>query len=257
MSRPWKEEIVEAMVVPALLEPESDADHPVQCMREREMDTSRMVLRLHRFLFLPALLVVMGSPVFPGRVTMSLNGTWEIGESVDSEDQPSAFSHTVPVPGLVSLATPPFPDAGRFDSNLYMAGRIRLKLLDPGAMTEARGVSRQVRNYFWYSKRFRPAELRQVAVLRIAKAQFGTAVWLNGKKIGEHFGCFTAGFFNLTEAIDWKGENRLVVRLGAHPLAVPETVPTGTDPSKNVIVSPFRTALTRDFHCVESAFTKR
>jgi len=182
--------------------------------------------------FLSALVILISAPVFAGRVSVSLNGTWEIGESVGPQDIPSAFTHTAPVPGLVSLATPPFPDAGRFESNLYIAGRVRLKLLDPGALTEARGVSHQTRNYFWYSTRFRPAEHRQIALLRIAKAQFGTAVWLNGRKIGEHFGCFTAGYFNLTEAIDWKGENHLVVRLGAHPLAVPETVPTGTDPSK-------------------------
>jgi len=196
------------------------------------MQSSTILPRHGRFLILAALLVVVQSPAFPDRITTSLNGTWEIGESVGPEEIPSVFSHTVPVPGLVSLATPAFPDAGRFDSNLYIAGRIRLKLLDPAAMTEARGVSRQTRNYFWYSRRFRPSGVRQIAALRIGKAQFGTAVWLNGKKIGEHFGCFTAGFFNLSEAIDWKGENRLVVRLGAHPLAVPLTVPTGTDPSK-------------------------
>ncbi len=189
-------------------------------------------IKLHRFVFLPAMLILISPAVVAGRVTTSLNGIWEVGESVGAEEMPSAFSHTVPVPGLVSLATPPFPDAGRFDSSLYIAGRVRLKLLEPSAMTEARGVSRQTRNYFWYSTHFRPSERREIAILRIAKAQFGTAVWLNGEKIGEHFGCFTAGFFNLTEAIDWKGENHLVVRLGAHPLAVPEVVPTGTDPSK-------------------------
>ena len=40
------------------------------------------------------------------------------------------------------------------------------------------------------------------------KAQFGTAVWLNGKSVGEHLGSFTAGHFDLTGAINWKGENR-------------------------------------------------
>lgn len=178
------------------------------------------------------LLGAVSLPASPSRITVSLNGTWEVGESVGAEDIPCTYRHTVPVPGLASLATPPFADAGHFDSDFQIASRIRQNLLDPGAMTTARGVSRQVRNYFWYSAQFRPSQRRQVAVLRIGKAQFGTAVWLNGRRIGEHFGCFTAGFFNLNEAIDWKGENRLVVRIGAHPLAVPETVPTGTDPSK-------------------------
>ncbi len=64
------------------------------------------------------------------------------------------------------------------------------------------------------------------------KAQFGTAVWLNGRKIGEHMGCFTAGFFDLTRAIQWSGENVLVIRIGAHPGVVPREVPTGTDYEK-------------------------
>jgi hypothetical protein len=54
-------------------------------------------------------------------------------------------------------------------------------------------------------------------------------VWLNGKKIGEHAGCFTAGYFDLTPALDWSGENRLVVRIGAHPGVLPENFPSGTD----------------------------
>ena len=43
---------------------------------------------------------------------------------------------------------------------------------------------------------------KQVAILRINKAQFGTAVWLNGQKIGEHAGCFSAGYFDVTRAIE-------------------------------------------------------
>ena len=50
--------------------------------------------------------------------------------------------------------------------------------------------------------RFRAPAKREVAILKVNKAQFGTAVWLNGKEIGEHLGCFTAGYFNLTGAID-------------------------------------------------------
>ena len=51
-----------------------------------------------------------------------------------------------------------------------------------------------------YSRRRRRERL---ALLKINKAQFGTAVWLNGEKVGEHFGCFSAGYFDLTEAMHW------------------------------------------------------
>jgi beta-galactosidase len=94
-------------------------------------------------------------------------------------------------------------------------------------------VARQERGYFWYRTTFRPAARKQVALLRVGKAQFGTAVWLNGRSLGEYLGCFTAGDFNLTEAMNWTGENVLLVRIGAHPGVLPESAPSGTDQEKN------------------------
>ncbi len=47
-------------------------------------------IKLHRFVFLMTLLVLTTSVVLAGRVTMSLNGTWEIGESVGPEEKPVA-----------------------------------------------------------------------------------------------------------------------------------------------------------------------
>ncbi|MCX6376988.1 MAG: hypothetical protein NTU88_13310, partial [Armatimonadetes bacterium] len=107
-----------------------------------------------------------------------------------------------------------------------------LKLLPASAMIATVGVPRQNRNYFWYRTRFRAPAKKEVAILKVNKAQFGTAVWLNGKPVGEHLGCFTAGYFNLTGVVQWQGENSLVVRIGAHPAAVPETAPAGTDNEK-------------------------
>jgi beta-glucuronidase len=97
---------------------------------------------------------------------------------------------------------------------------------------EGLGATVQTRTFFWYERTFRTPTQKQRALLLINKAQFGTAVWLNGKKIGEHLGCFTAGHFDLTDAIDWNGENRLLVRIGAHPGAVPDWVMTGGDGEK-------------------------
>ena len=64
------------------------------------------------------------------------------------------------------------------------------------------------------------------------KAQFGTAVWLNGTKVGEHAGCFTAGRFDVTAAMNWSGDNRLVIRIGAHPGAMPDWAFWGSDGEK-------------------------
>jgi hypothetical protein len=76
-------------------------------------------------------------------------------------------------------------------------------------------------NYFWYERTFTAPARRDSAVLVVNKAQFGTAIWLNGKNIGEHLGCFTAGRFDATAAVNWSGENRLLIRIGAHPGALP------------------------------------
>lgn len=168
-----------------------------------------------------------------GRVVLSLDGTWEIDDSVAGEDMPRVFRHSGPVPGLANLARPAFQDVDRFDSRESMNHpHVKNANATREALAAPVGVARQNRNYFWYRTTFRPPARKQVAILKINKAQFGTAVWLNGGKIGEHLGCFSAGYFDLTQAIDWGGENRLIVRIGAHPGALPVTAPAGTDLEK-------------------------
>lgn len=170
------------------------------------------------------------------RITISLDGTWEIDESVAPEVIPPRFTHRVTVPGLAHMAEPPFPDIDKFDSRELLYRREQLKRLGlradgPGetARKGVAGIARQKRNYLWYRRTFQVPERRQVAIVRINKAQFGTAVWLNGRKIGEYPGCFTACEFDVTNAVDWQADNTLIIRIGAHPGVLPDTYPTGTD----------------------------
>lgn len=167
------------------------------------------------------------------RTTMSLDGNWDITDSVSATEIPSVFTHTAPVPGLAHSATPSFADVDLFDSREVIANRISKGELPESAMVKGAGVPHQNRNYFWYRTSFVPSERRTLAFVKINKAQFGTAVWLNGRKIGEHFGCFTASTFNITDVILWGGKNDLLVRVGAHPGVLPETVSGGTDFEKN------------------------
>lgn len=180
-------------------------------------------------------LALLATTVLAGaepRLTISLDGTWQIADGLSPEQALAEFAHTVPVPGMANLAQPPFADVDRFDSREFLANQVRHKLLPESALTNAAGVPRQNRTYFWYARTFRAPARKQVAILKVNKAQFGTAVWLNGKKIGEHTGCFTAGYFDLSGAIDWQGENRLLVRIGAHPAALPPSIMTGIDQEK-------------------------
>ena len=180
-------------------------------------------------------LVICLAPVPAGaqRTTVSLDGMWSVADSVDPNAIPTTFSHTAPVPGLAHSATPAFPKVDQYQTHEWgWTVTARDHVLPPETKVDGLGRNLQPRNYFWYEKTFRVTDRKQRARLIINKAQFGTAVWLNGKKIGEHMGMWTAGHFDLTPAINWTDENHLVVRIGAHPGAVPDWVPVGTDGEK-------------------------
>lgn len=167
-----------------------------------------------------------------GRTVLSLDGLWQIADSVAADVPPAVFAHTVPVPGLVHLARPAFADVDRFDSKELIANRIKQQRLPESARVAHGGNALQDRNYFWYRTTFRAPARRDTTRLRIGKAQFGTAVWLNGRPLGDYPGCFSASQFDLAAAIRWEADNELVVRIGAHPGVLPVDFPAGTDYEK-------------------------
>ena len=171
-----------------------------------------------------------------GRSTVSLNGTWDVEDSVAADVLPARYTHTVPVPGLAHSAVPAFVDVDQFQSRELLSNLVS-KNMYPQAEYEKlgslKGFSRQQRNYFWYRKTFTGPAQRTVAMLKINKAQFGAVVYLNGVRIGEHDPCFTAAWFDVTKTLHWGGTNELVVRIGAHPNMLPANVSGGTDFEKN------------------------
>src|ERR1035437_7467618 len=60
---------------------------------------------------------VVFSPLHAQRITVPLDGTWSIGESVVADAIPASFAHTVPVPGLVHAAVPKFPDVDQYHTH--------------------------------------------------------------------------------------------------------------------------------------------
>jgi hypothetical protein len=184
--------------------------------------------------YLSALLLVACLPLCGAeRTLVSLDGDWQITDSKVPLPPPAKFDHTVPVPGLGHSSTPAFPNVDEFDSRQVIQNRVSKGMLPKSALVTNAGVSHQDRNYFWYRRTFDVGARRAVATLRINKAQFGAAVWLNGVKIGEHLPCFSAAIFDVTSSIRWNGSNELIVRVGAHPGVLPETVSAGTDFEKN------------------------
>jgi hypothetical protein len=178
-------------------------------------------------------LAVLAAPLWAAqRTTLSLDGQWDLADSVEAGSLPATYSHKAPVPGLAHSAVPTFKDVDAFESRQLIQNRVNRGLAPASTLVSNAGVSRQERNWFWYRRIFNVSSKRSVAVLRINKAQFGAAAWLNGQKIGEHLPCFSAAVFDVSRAIK-DGRNELVIRVGAHPGVLPDTVSAGTDFEKN------------------------
>ncbi len=183
-----------------------------------------------------AVLIIITIISYSQREIQSLNGTWDIEESVKGKDMPGRYSHTVPVPALAHNASPGFEDIDQFQSKEYIGVSRWLHNLphEPWMDTIKTGISHQKRNFFWYHTSFNPGNRREMAILKISKAQFGIAVWLNGRKIGDYQGCFQSVSIDVSKNIAWQINNELVIRVGAHPGVMPANVPSGTDCEKRL-----------------------
>jgi beta-galactosidase len=158
----------------------------------------------------------------PQRKIISLNGRWQITDGT-KDKIPSTFDHTVTVPGLVTLAKPAFvnpapnvPDRKTINDNVEFFFHQKDTL----------------RDVFWYHRTFSiNQKLPEIALLKVGKAMFGTRVYLNGTFIGEHNPCFTPGYFDLKRSLR-KGENELLISVGACRTSVPSDIPDGFDYEK-------------------------
>lgn len=154
------------------------------------------------------------------RQTISLDGVWQVAEG-GLGSAPARFAHSVPVPGLVDMAQPPFDSPG---STVALEDRReRKRPADPK------------REAFWYRRTFTlPAPLPEVARLKINKARYGTKVFLNGREIGEHGPNFTPAWFDLRPFLKEDGsENELLIRLGASLAQVAPCLTEGWDFEKS------------------------
>ena len=170
------------------------------------MNFKPTVCALVGLLCIPCFLMAKSDP--SPRSMLSLDGVWQIAEG-KKDAVPSTFDHTVPVPGLVSLAQPAFVEPGPLSAGLTQK--------DPR------------RDAFWYRRTFRVDQpLPAVATIKVYKAMFGVRVIMNGKLLGEHMPCFTPGYFDARQALK-QGENELIIRVGADRDAVGQAIPSGFD----------------------------
>jgi beta-galactosidase len=171
-----------------------------------------------------ACLLSSGCAVVPSnRQTINLNGTWQVAQG-SLKSMPKAFEHTVPVPGLLDMASPAFKSPG---STLTPAQQAlpweRTYRVDP------------LREAFWYRRTFSvDYPQADVVMLKVHKACFGAMVFVNGRKVGSHAHNFTPGWFNVKPFIKTDGsDNELIIRVGASLAQVPSSVCDGWDYEKN------------------------
>lgn len=161
------------------------------------------------------------------RTTISLNGVWQITDG-GKDIVPVAYDHLITVPGLITLAKPAFRNpAPKVPDRITIDNKLELFYHQKDSLHEV----------YWYHRTFAISQdIPEVVLLKVGKAMFGTRVFLNGTYIGEHLPCFTPGYFDLGKYIR-KGENDLVIAVGAGRSSLPSDMPDGFDYEKERYIS--------------------
>lgn len=123
--------------------------------------------------------------------SVSLNGVWQVSKS---DSRPSAYTSKVPVPGVISMATPSLGDDLHGNSQADSVGY----------------------KYVWYRTTFRLNSPEYASALLKLRAKYNALVILNGKEIGyDAHSTYSHAEFDVTNAINYHGDNELVVRVGS------------------------------------------
>lgn len=156
-----------------------------------------------------------------GRLTISLDGTWQLAEG-QKDQRPAQFDRKVPVPGLVDMAQPGIA------RDVFKNAKRRF-----GPEDEA-----LAQRSYWYRHEFVvEGQAPSVATLLVRKAAYGSTVYLNGSKVGESLASFTANWYDVRNALRSGGAtNELLIRVGASRASLPPSVPTGWDYEKEYYI---------------------
>jgi beta-galactosidase len=187
-------------------------DNKIRISRLFSFIKMALMKRTVTILFICLLFIRCSDPKFSKRITVSLNGSWEVEESLSADSLPKIFKHKTIVPGLVDMAIPAFDSVG---------------------------VNYAKRNYFWFRRNFKiDQDYPSVVLLKINKSSFGTKVYLNGNDIGYNPYCFTPSYFDIRKFLKPKGEeNEIIIRLGAWLNNLPDSIPGGKDFEKVKYIS--------------------
>jgi hypothetical protein len=158
-----------------------------------------------------------------GRIVINLNGTWQFDQTVNAFP-PTKFTRTIPVPGLVHLASPKIDD---YDKFFKRADRVEAK-----AQHNLYNIDYLPR-YSWYKQSvFIGKELEgKESMITIKKSQYVTQVYVNGIDMGTSMACYTPVEFPITKALKFGTENEILIKVGDR-IWLPAEAAGGTDKEK-------------------------
>jgi hypothetical protein len=126
----------------------------------------------------------------PPNKNILLNGYWDVSIS---EDIPTNYTSKVPVPGVITMATPKLGDD---------LDGINLKPI--------------TYNYVWYKTEFDLDEEGYSEAIIKVRAKYNAMVILNDFEIGyDHYSTYSHAEFNVSKALNLKGRNTLIIRVGS------------------------------------------
>lgn len=135
--------------------------------------------------------IVILLSLLAGAVNFSLNGSWEISMGDSGADAPASYTSTCPVPGIASQSSPSIAD------DLHHC------------------ASEVPYDYIWYRRTFTLDTEASQAFLML-RARYNAKVWVNGKEVGYDDACaYSHSRFDVHNALNFKGENEIVVRVGS------------------------------------------
>jgi hypothetical protein len=157
------------------------------------------------------------------RTVINLNGTWQFDQTTTAFP-PAKFIRTIPVPGLVHLATPKIED---YDKFFKKADKVEAK--DQHNLYNIDYTPR----YSWYRKAvFVPKELEgKEGLITIKKSQYVTQVYVNGIDLGSSMACYTPVEFPISKALKFGAENEILIKVGDR-VWLPSEAAGGTDKEK-------------------------
>ncbi len=157
------------------------------------------------------------------RTTVNLNGTWDFDQTTDAFP-PEKFTRTIPVPGIITMATPRIED---YDKFVRRPGKVVAS--DQHNLYDLDYTPR----YSWYRKKIAIGKEMQgkEVTISLKKSQYVTQVFVNGIDMGTSMACYTPVEFRCTAAVKWGAENEILIRIGDR-IWLPSEAAGGTDKEK-------------------------